>query len=173
VTGRHVAWAAAAAGAGVLLGAMAWGLAHPASRPPDAVLGRPAPAVVVQGADGRTSSLSSALGRPAVLNFWASWCVPCRQEEAPLKAAAQRWAGRVAFLGVDFRDSADAARATQARVQYPYPVGPAGPGVPAAYGVTGPPETFFIDRSGVVVARFLGPLDAGLIDRYLQVVGVA
>jgi cytochrome c biogenesis protein CcmG, thiol:disulfide interchange protein DsbE len=171
VTARRAAWGAAAGAAAVLLAAMAWGLAHPASAP-DTVLGRPAPEVVVQGLDDREVALSGQLGRPVVLNFWASWCAPCRQEEGPLKAAALRWSGRVAFLGVDFRDSLAAARATQARVGYPYPVGPAASAVPAAYGVTAPPETFFIDSRGVVAARFAGPLDAGLIDRYLQLVSV-
>jgi thiol-disulfide isomerase/thioredoxin len=152
---------------------MAWGLAHPASRPADAVLGKTAPDVVVQGLDGVPASLSGLRGRPVVLNFWASWCAPCRQEEAPLKAAAQRWQGRVAFLGVDFRDSPAAARATQDRVGYPYPVGPAASGIPAAYGVNAPPQTFFLDGDGVVVARFIGPLDSGLIGRYLQLVGIS
>jgi cytochrome c biogenesis protein CcmG/thiol:disulfide interchange protein DsbE len=173
VSGRQAAWAAAAAGAAVLLGAMAWGLAHPASAPPDAVLGRSAPDLVVRSLDEGQASLAGLRGRPVVLNFWASWCAPCRQEEGPLKTAAQRWTGRVAFLGVDFRDSDAAARATQARVRYPYPVGPSASGVPSAYGVTAPPVTFFIDGGGVVVARFVGPLDASLIDRYLQLVGVS
>ena len=109
---------------------------------------------------------------PVVVDFWASWCAPCRQEEGPLKAAAQRLQGRVAFLGVDFRDSPAAARATQDRAQYPYPVGPAADGVSALYGVTAPPETFFLDGRGLVLARFVGPLDTSLIDRYLQLVGV-
>jgi cytochrome c biogenesis protein CcmG, thiol:disulfide interchange protein DsbE len=173
VTGRHLAWAAAGAVAAILLTAMAWGLAHPASAPADAVLGKPAPNVVVQGLDGGRASVAGLRGQPVVLNFWASWCVPCRQEEGPLRAAAQRWQGRVGFLGVDFRDSVDAARAAQARAQYPYAVGPAASGVPAAYGVTAPPETFFIDGGGTVVARFVGPLDASLIGRYLQLVGVS
>jgi cytochrome c biogenesis protein CcmG/thiol:disulfide interchange protein DsbE len=149
---------------------MAWGLVHPASAPPDAVLGKAAPSVVIQGLDGGQASLAGLRGRPVVVNFWASWCAPCRQEEGPLKAAAERWDGRVAFLGVDFRDSLDAARATQERVHYPYPVGPASAGVPAAFGVTAPPETFFLDARGTVVARFVGPLDSSLIDRYLQLV---
>jgi cytochrome c biogenesis protein CcmG/thiol:disulfide interchange protein DsbE len=166
-----MAWTAAAAGAAILVAALAWGLAHPASHPADAVLGKPAPNLVVQGLDGAPSSLASLRGRPVVLNFWASWCAPCRQEEEPLKAAAQRLEGRVAFLGVDFRDSPAAARAAQERARYPYPVGPAVDGIPAPYGVTAPPETFFLDSQGVVVARFVGPLDASLIDRYLQLVG--
>jgi cytochrome c biogenesis protein CcmG/thiol:disulfide interchange protein DsbE len=173
MTGGRIAWAAAAAGAAVLVAALAWGLAHPAGGPADAVLGKTAPNLVVQSLDGSPASLSALRGRPVLLNFWASWCAPCRQEEGPLKAAAQRLQGRVAFLGVDFRDSPAAARATQDRAQYPYPVGPAADGVPALYGVTAPPETFFLDSRGVVIARFVGPLDPSLIDRYLQLVGVA
>lgn len=173
MTGGRIAWIAAAAGAAVLVTALAWGLAHPAGGPTDAVLGKTAPNLVVQSLDGTTAGLAALRGRPVVLNFWASWCAPCRQEEAPLKAAAQRLEGRVAFLGVDFRDSPASARATQERVQYPYPVGPAADGAATLYGVTAPPETFFLDSKGVVVARFVGPLDTSLIDRYLQLVGVA
>jgi cytochrome c biogenesis protein CcmG, thiol:disulfide interchange protein DsbE len=172
MSGRRLAWGGAATAAVIVLSAMAWGLAHPANTPADAVLGKPAPELVVQGLDGAQARLSALRGRPVVLNFWASWCAPCRQEEGPLRAAAQRWTGRVAFLGVDFRDSPDAARAAQDRARYPYPVGPAQDGIPAAYGVNEPPETFFIDDRGVVVARFLGPLDADLIQRYLQLVRV-
>jgi cytochrome c biogenesis protein CcmG/thiol:disulfide interchange protein DsbE len=170
VTARRLGWGGAATAVVILLSALAWGLAHPASAPANAVLGRQAPDVVVQGLDGGQASLSALRGRPVVLNFWASWCAPCRQEEGALKAAAQRWEGRVAFLGVDVRDSPDAARAAQDRVRYPYPVGPAASDISAAYGVSAPPETFFIDPRGVVVARFLGPLDADLISRYLQLV---
>jgi thiol-disulfide isomerase/thioredoxin len=132
---------------------------------------KPAPAIQGTTLDGKPLTLADLKGKITVVNFWASWCAPCRQEEEPLKAAAQRLEGRVAFLGVDFRDSPAAARAAQERARYPYPVGPAVDGIPAPYGVTAPPETFFLDSQGVVVARFVGPLDAGLIDRYLQLVG--
>lgn len=169
---RHAAWGAAGLAAAILLAAMAWGLAHPASAPADAVLGKPAPDLVVQALDGTQVRLSDLRGQPVVLNFWASWCAPCRQEEGPLKAAALRWGGRVAFLGVDFHDSLAAARVTQDRARYPYPVGPAAAGIPAAYSVTAPPETFFIAGGGVVAARFVGPLDSDLIGRYLQLVGI-
>jgi cytochrome c biogenesis protein CcmG, thiol:disulfide interchange protein DsbE len=172
VSARVAGWAAAAVAAALLLGALAWGLAHPANGPGDQVLGQRAPDLVVQSLDGGQVRLSDLRGRPVVLNFWASWCVPCRQEEGALKAAAERWRGSVGFLGVNVQDSPQAARAYQAEVRYPYPVGQAVPGVPAAYAVKAPPETFFIDGRGVVVARFLGPLDAGLIARYLQLAGV-
>jgi cytochrome c biogenesis protein CcmG/thiol:disulfide interchange protein DsbE len=174
VTAARLGWGAGGAAAAVLLAALAWGLGHPANTPTDTVLGRQAPEIVVQALDGNGGQLklSDLRGRPAVVNFWASWCAPCRQEEGALKSAAQRWSGSVAFLGVDIQDSAAAARAYQAEVRYPYPVGQPVRGVPQSYGVKAPPETFFIDGRGVVVARFLGPLDAGLIERYLQLVGV-
>ncbi len=172
MTPRRLAWGAAGLAAVVLMAALAWGLSHPAGGPTTSVLGRPAPELVVQSLDGSRVSLSGLRGRPVVVNFWASWCVPCRQEEGVLKSAARRWAGSVAFLGVNIQDSPEAARAYQAAARYPYPVGPAQTGVPAGYGVSAPPETFFVDRDGVVVARFLGPLDDRLIDRYLQLVGV-
>jgi cytochrome c biogenesis protein CcmG, thiol:disulfide interchange protein DsbE len=171
VSARAVGWAAAGAAAALLLTALAWGLAHPATGRADSVLGRPAPDVVVQGLDGGRVRLSDLRGHPVVLNFWASWCAPCRQEGPAIDAASQRWRGSVGFLGVDIQDTGPAARAYQSEVRSPYPVGPAQPGVPVAYGVQAPPETFFIDGRGIVVARFLGPLDASLIDRYLQLVG--
>lgn len=172
MTGR-LAWGAAGLAAVLLLAALGWGLVHPAARQAEAVLGRPAPDVVVQSFEGTQVSLAGLRGRPVVLNFWASWCQPCRQEEGPLKDAAQRWVGTVAFLGVNIQDSESSARAYLTRARYPYPVGPPVSGVPPAYGVKAPPETFFIDANGIVVARFLGPLDSALIDRYLQLVGIS
>lgn len=168
----QVAWAAAGLAAMALLAALGWGLVHPAGKQTEAVLGRPAPDIVVQNEDGGRVRLAAFRGRPVVLNFWASWCTPCRQEEGPLKASAKRWMGTVAFLGVDIQDSPASAREYLAQAQYPYPVGEPVSGVPAAYGVKAPPETFFIDARGTVAARFVGPLDGGLIDRYLQLVGV-
>lgn len=172
MTGRRLAWGAAGLAAVILLASLAWGLAHPAGGQSETVLGRPAPDIVIQSLDGGHVSLAALRGRPVVLNFWASWCGPCRQEEGALKSAAQRWAGTVAFLGVNIQDSLDAARTYQSQARYPYPVGQPVSQVPDAYGVRGPPVTFFIDSQGVAAARFLGPLDSGLIDRYLELVGV-
>jgi cytochrome c biogenesis protein CcmG, thiol:disulfide interchange protein DsbE len=170
---RTAAWVGGGTAAALLLAALGWGLLHPSGGTSTAtIVGRAAPDFTMRTLDGQTLKLSDYAGRPVVLNFWASWCSPCRQEEGPLKQAAQRWQGRVQFLGVDFRDSPDAARATQQRAGYPYPVGPASAGAPAAYGVQSPPETFFIDGSHTVVSRFLGPLDEGALDSHLQLMGV-
>ena len=168
---RTVAWAAAGIAALVLFGALAWGLAHPAN-PGSGILGRVAPEISVRSSDGGVVSLAQLRGRPVVLNFWASWCAPCQQEAPALKAAAQSLAGQVWFLGVDFRDSPQAARAYLERNGVPYPTGPPVSGVPSQYGLVQPPVTYFIDRDGVAVARFDGPLTPALIGRYLQLAGV-
>src|SRR5215831_15180929 len=153
---RVLAWTAA----GLVTAVLMAGLAHPAGGPADAVLGRPAPDLTVRSLDGGPAvSLAQLRGRPVVLNFWASWCAPCRLEAGALQSAARQWGDQVAFLGVDVQDSEAAASAYQAELRAPYPVGPAATGVPAAYAVKAPPETFFLDARGVVAARFVGPLD--------------
>src|SRR5205823_6001403 len=81
--------------------------------------------------------------------------------------AARAHSGQVQFLGVDYKDSLDAARAYAAEQPHPYPLGSALGGVPNGFSVTGPPETYFIDSHGVVAARFLGPLDGQALARYL------
>jgi cytochrome c biogenesis protein CcmG/thiol:disulfide interchange protein DsbE len=107
-----------------------------------------------------------------VVNFWASWCTSCQAETEVLRQASETRGPGVAFLGVNFQDALEAARAYQERNRLPYPVGPAANGIPAAYRVAQPPATFFIDRDGVAVARFDGPLTGPLIDRYLQLAGI-
>ncbi len=167
---HRLVWGLGGAAATVLVLALGWGLVHPAGAHPTSVVGRPAPELTVQVLGGGRLRLSELRGRPVVLNFWASWCGPCHEEQPVLDAAARRLQGRVSFVGVDLRDSTAAAQAYRRQEAVPYPVGSAR--IPAAYGVTGPPETFFIDSQGVVVARFVGPLDGPALNRYLQLVGI-
>jgi cytochrome c biogenesis protein CcmG, thiol:disulfide interchange protein DsbE len=169
---RFLGWVAGGLVAAVLLAAAGWGMLHPAGNPPATLIGKPAPELVVSAFDGSTLRLSDLRGRPVVVNFWASWCAPCRLEDPALQAAARAHAGQVQFLGVTYKDSLDAARAYAADSPHPYPLGSAEGGVPSGFGVTGPPETYFIDPQGVVAARFLGPLDGQSLDHYLELIGV-
>lgn len=156
----------------LILAALGWGLVHASSRPDaKSVSGRVAPDLAIQAFDGPTVSVSGLRGTPIVLNFWASWCVPCRQEAPVLNAAARKYAGRVQFLGADIQDSDQAARQFQAEVQAPYPVGPIVHGSYKDYYVTAPPTTIFIDRSGTVVAVVLGQIDSHRLDVYISLLG--
>lgn len=171
LTWKRSAWSMAAIAVLVILGALGWGLVHPAGTAASPVVGNPAPNLVVESYGGHPTSLVSLQGEPVVLNFWASWCAPCRQEAPSLEGGARRLAGRVHFLGVDIQDSASSGARVAAGDGYPYPMGPARGGVPPAYNVTAPPITFFINAHGIVVGRFLGPLDNASLNQYLQLAG--
>jgi cytochrome c biogenesis protein CcmG/thiol:disulfide interchange protein DsbE len=115
-------------------------------------------------------SLASLQGKVVVLNFWASDCVPCKQEQAMLNAAARHWASSgVVFLGVDEVDLRGPATTYMKRYRVAYESVYDGVGVLAGkYGVTGTPETFFIDRHGRVVPPHIvanterADIDAGI-----------
>lgn len=171
LTWKRSAWGMAALVALIILAVLGWGLVHPAGTAASPVVGNPAPNLVVESYGGSPVSLDSLQGEPVVLNFWASWCAPCRQEAPALEAAARNLSGRVHFLGVDIQDSASSGARVAASDGYPYPMGPARGGVPPAYNVTAPPITFFINAHGIVVGRFLGPLDTASLHQYLQLAG--
>ena len=165
---RLLTWAVGTALAALLVTALAWGLIHPANQTDTSLVGRSIPNLTITTSDGRDLDLAGLHGTPLVINFWASWCVPCKQEAPVLNAAARDYAGRVQFVGVDIQDSDSAARAYQAEVISPYPVGPASKGSYLDWGVTKPPETFFVDRHGIVVSRILGPVDRQRLEVYIS-----
>ncbi|MDP9467924.1 MAG: TlpA family protein disulfide reductase [Chloroflexota bacterium] len=170
-----LAWYAAAAIAPLFLLA-AWGLvllARPAA-PSLARIGEPAPAFVVADLDGNPLRLEDLRGRPVIVNFWASWCGPC-VEEFPLllnASTAHREDG-LAVIGIVLRDRSEAARAFMARMGATWPAAmDPGEAVATRYGIIGPPDTFFIDRNGIVVGRQIGQLSAADLERGLsQILG--
>jgi len=108
-------------------------------------------------ADGRVS-VDELRGAPLVLNMWASWCTPCKEESPRLRAAWERFGPRgIGFLGLNIQDLREDARAFSKENGLTYPsVRDARRGVADAYGATGIPETFFVDPDGRVVGHVIG-----------------
>ncbi len=124
--------------------------------------GREAPVFTMEvlGDRDQTVDLGDLRGKPVVLNFWATWCQPCKIEHPHLIKAAQDYSKRgVTFYGVLYSDEPDNAARFLKREGQPFPVlyDPA-QRVAIDYGVTGVPETFVIDRDGRIVHKFNGPL---------------
>ena len=109
-----------------------------------------------------TLNLSELRGKLVVLDFWASWCSPCRQEALDLAQVYREFQGApVEFVGVDIWDGRRDALDHIARYNVPYPNGFDREGVIAIdYGVRGIPEKIFIDRNGETVKKFVGPITA-------------
>jgi cytochrome c biogenesis protein CcmG/thiol:disulfide interchange protein DsbE len=131
--------------------------------------GEPAPTFTLPRLDGRGSlALGDLKGSPVVLNFWASWCEPCKQEAPVLADAHRAWAPEgLVFLGVDAQDTTQGGRAFERTYGIGYDsVVDADGALMARYGVVGFPETFFIDERGTIVAKFVGRLDRETLDGY-------
>jgi len=168
--GVLAAWVVGGLAVATLFASLGWGLLHAAQKQPSSLVGSQVPDLTIRSLDGDLISLRALKGTPLVINFWASWCVPCRQEAPALAAAAERTSGRAQFVGVDIQDTESAARAYEADVKSPYPVGPPFHGSYHDFGVTAPPETYFVDRHGTVQSRVIGPVDAQQLDVYMAAI---
>ena len=129
--------------------------------------GKPAPDFELATLDGGSLRLSSLRGRPVLVNFWASWCLPCR-DEAPMLNQAARDGDGLVVLGVVYRDTPDKARAFRDEFRLGFPVLLDGDRTAVLYGLTGVPETFFISPDGRIVSRHAGPLTASALEAGLK-----
>jgi cytochrome c biogenesis protein CcmG/thiol:disulfide interchange protein DsbE len=139
---------------------------------PGATIGASAPDFALADLDGNPVRLADLRGRPVVVNFWASWCGPC-VEEFPLlsEAAAAHADDGLAVVGIVYQDRSESARDFMARqgATWAAAMDPGGR-VASAYGILGPPETFFIGRDGTIVARQIGQFSAASLDEKLAAI---
>ena len=152
--------------------ALLWtGFGHDPNAIQSPLIGKPAPTFALHDLNNHPVSLASLRGRPVVLNFWASWCVECKGDHAALVDAWQRYRSTgVAFVGVSYQDSAGAARSFLRAHGGTWPdLRDPNQQTAIDYGVSGVPETFFIDRRGVIRAKAVGAVDPLILQRNLSV----
>ena len=135
----------------------------------------PAPDFTVTDMDGKEVALSDFRGKPVILNFWASWCGPCRSEMPEFDAAYQKYKDDIHFLMVNAtdgsRETVEIAKDFIAGEGYTFPVyfdesGSAS----ATYGVTGLPATFFIGAQGEAVARASGAISGDILQQGIDMI---
>jgi peroxiredoxin len=125
-----------------------------------------APDFTLQATDGTTVRLSDLQGQLVLLNFWASWCAPCKHELPMLEAAQD---DRLAILGIAVREPLVTVTDFAANLGLTLTLLPDQNGkVSEAYTVRGLPTTLFVDHKGVIVARHVGPLDPASLESYLN-----
>jgi cytochrome c biogenesis protein CcmG/thiol:disulfide interchange protein DsbE len=162
---RSPAWIAVGAVALVVVALLGYGLTSTARAPK---IGEPVPDFDLTAFDGSPMKLSSHRGQVVVVNFFASWCDPCREEAPAIQQTWQAYQGSpdVQFFGIAYKDAASKARAFLDEFSATYP-GTAEPGNQTArqYGVTGVPETYVIDQQGNLVRHYLGAITQAQLSR--------
>lgn len=148
------------------------GLAVVRERPPwsTPLVGRPAPDFALELFDGGSLRLSDLRGKVVLINFWASWCTACRQESPVLEWTWRIYRNRgLVVVGVNIWDRRQDALGMMREFGKTYPNGPdPGGKILQEYGVIGVPETFFIDRTGRIAFKRLGPVTRDLVIREVE-----
>jgi peroxiredoxin len=132
--------------------------------------GQTVPDFVLTYGDGETVKLSDWRGQPVVINFWATWCSPCRAEMPEIVEAFERYQEEdLVVVGVNVQESADKASEFAEEFQMSFPIALDSRGeIQQLYQVRGLPTTFFIDREGRLTARWAGLLTKDLLAEYLS-----
>lgn len=134
-------------------------------------VGHPAPAFDLQRLDrpGRLR-LADMRGKVVIVNFFASWCIPCKEEAPALVHAWERYQGSdVVFVGIAYQDTPDAAKAFHEGLGQTWPIGVDEGGRTAiGFGVFGVPETYFIGPDGVIAGRHIGPIDEQTLENGIE-----
>ena len=148
-----------------LIGILAYGFYRDPRYIVSPIVGRSAPSFALTLFDGSKLRLDDLRGKVVFLNFWASWCPPCRAEARELEAAWKKLKDKdVVFLGVAIQDSEENARAFIKEFAITYPNGMVSSGkINIDYGVWGIPESFFIDAEGRITYKHVGGIGSAIV----------
>jgi len=134
--------------------------------------GRRAPALPAEVLTPPRASLASLRGKPALVNFWASWCGPCDREAPELRRFSRDLRGRAALVGVDWNDALAGARKFIRKNRWTFPNLRDGDGVVGnRWGLSGLPNTFVLDADGRIVSVLRGPQSVADLERALRSAG--
>jgi len=166
LSGRGWRWLAAGLVV-TLLVLLGWGLRAKAGGPLES---GPAPDFSLTTFQGETVTLSKLRNQVVIINFWASWCPPCREEAPYLEATWRKYKGRgVVFIGLDYIDAKPNALAYIKEFDITYPNGPdIGEKSAQAYQIKGVPETYFVDKTGQLRGMHVGPLSPPTLDNKID-----
>jgi cytochrome c biogenesis protein CcmG, thiol:disulfide interchange protein DsbE len=121
--------------------------------------------------DGKPIRLGDFAGKPLWIVFWATWCIPCQQEAADIRAAYRGHQGTLAVLAIDVQEPAATARAFALHHDLDYAIGlDSTAAVKALYGGWGLPAHFFLGADGVIRDRYLGQMNGDLMERHLRTI---
>jgi len=166
--------------AATVVGILVRGMTVDPNKVPSALLGKPALNFSVDWLQGKdliggaptTMTLDAFRGKPLILNFWASWCGSCREEAAFFEAFWQKHKQTgLMMVGIAIQDTPEEAMKFARHFGKTYILGLDSSGKASIdYGVYGVPETFFIDRSGVIRHKEAGPVDENMLSKYLALI---
>jgi cytochrome c biogenesis protein CcmG/thiol:disulfide interchange protein DsbE len=167
---RHTEWSVRRSFLALLFGAFIASTAPCAGAAPRDIVNKPAPGFDLTDLNGRPLRLSSFRGKVVLLNFWATWCGPCRVEMPVFASWQNQYGGQgLQIIGISLDDATGPPRRLVQRLRLNYPVAMGDDRLAARYGgVLGLPLTFLIDRDGVVRACFQGDSDLKEIERQMR-----
>jgi cytochrome c biogenesis protein CcmG/thiol:disulfide interchange protein DsbE len=166
--GLSPAWIAAGLIGLLVLALLGYALLAGPSEPPQ--VNNPVPDFQYSALDGSPMNLSDHRGEVVVINFFASWCAPCREEAADLEQTWRQYQDRgIQFFGIAYKDADSRAQAflDEFDVTYPSTVDRSNRAA-RDYGLTGVPETFVVDQQGLLVRHFLGPISQAQLAQEIE-----
>ncbi len=156
----------------VILVILAFGLKHDPREIQSPLIGKKAPDFTVSLFSGGKFNLAGHKGKPVIVNFWASWCVACVEEEDVLESTYQKYKNKdIVFIGVDIQDKKEDALAYMKQHPKSYLVARDEDGeVSLDYGIYGVPETFFVNRRREIIYKHAAPLTEDVFEHYIDLI---